>query len=292
MFGGGANTVEDGGPSDIVALINLRGVIADAASGGGGIGSKGGICFQNVRHLLEQAFALPKVLAVVLVINSPGGSPTQTNLIGSYLRSKADETKIPVYAVVEDVAASGGYWLACAADEIYIDPNSMVGSIGVIFQNVGVNGAMKKVGVEPRIITSAKNKAGLNPFLEYDKHQADIVVENMQIIHTNFVGWVKKRRGSKLKAGTDSELFSGRVFVGKEAVEMGLADGVSTLSELLKKKFPNRDDLKLIEVKRKMDGGLLGLLGHLFERSSKVLDQISETLDSMKQTAYTGQYTC
>ncbi len=283
--------MDDGGPNDIVALINLRGVIADAAGGGGGFGSKGGICFQNVRHLLEQAFALPKVLAVILVVNSPGGSPTQTNLIGSYVREKAEETKIPVYAVVEDVAASGGYWLACAADEIYIDPNSMVGSIGVIFQNVGVNGAMKKVGMEPRIITSAKNKAGLNPLLEYDKHQAEIVVQNMTIIHANFVGWVKKRRPN-IKAGKDSEIFSGRVFVGQEAVDIGLVDGVATLSELLKKKFPGQEDLKLIEVKRKMEGGLLGLLGHLFERSSRVLDQVSEALDSMKQTSSPGQYSC
>ncbi len=240
---------------------------------------------------MEQAFALPKVLAIVLVINSPGGSPTQTNLIGSFIREKAKDSKIPVFAVVEDVAASGGYWLACAADEIYIDPNSMVGSIGVIFQNVGVKGTMTKVGMEPRIITSAKNKAGLNPFLDYDKDQAEIVVSNMQIIHTNFVSWVKKRR-PKLVTGKDSEIFSGRVFVGEEAVELGLADGVCTLSELLKKKFPNREDLKLIEVKRKVDGGLLGLLGHLFERSSRVADALSDAIDSVTTNSNTSPYSC
>ncbi len=279
MFGGPA--LEDGGPSDIVALISLRGVIADAGGGGVPFGGKGGICFQHVRHILEQAFALPKVLSIVLVINSPGGAPTQTNLIASYVREKAKETKIPVYSVVEDVAASGGYWLACAADEVYIDENSMVGSIGVIFQNVGINGTMKKIGMEPRILASGKDKAGLNPMLEYDKHQADIIVQNMQIIHNNFCQWVKKRRPAV--KGKESKVFSGRVFVGKEAVAVGLADGVCTLSELLKVKYPKREDLKLIEVKRKMEGGLLGLLGHLFERSSKVLDQLSDVLEAVSQ---------
>lgn len=284
MFGG--NEVSDNGPNDIIALINLRGVIADASSGGGPFGSKGGISFQGTRHLIEQAFALPKVLAVILVINSPGGSPTQTNLIGSMVREKAEETQIPVYAIVEDVAASGGYWLACSADEIYIDPNSMVGSIGVIFQNVGVNGTMKKIGMEPRIITSGKNKAGLNPFLEYDKAQAEIVIQNMMIIHSNFKGWVKERRP---KVKDEGDIFSGRVFVGKEAQDLGLVDGVGNLSEVLKMKFPDRDDLKLIEVKKKMDGNLLGLLGPLFQRSSKVLDQISETLDQI-QLPSQGQF--
>ena len=278
MFGSKAAS-SSSDADDIVALINLRGVISDSTGGGGGFGKSGGITFQNVRHLLEQAFAIPKVLAVVLVINSPGGSPTQTNLIGSFLRSKADTTKVPVLAVVEDVAASGGYWLACAADEIYIDPNSMVGSIGVIFQNIGFHEAMKKVGIEARIITSVKNKAGLNPMMEYDKDQEQIIKENMTVVHNNFVDWVKKRRPN-LKDNKD--VFSGRVFVGEDAKEKGLVDGVATLSEMLEKKFPDREDLKLIEVKRKMDGGIWSLLGQLFGRSSHVLGQLSDTLDKIQ----------
>jgi len=236
---------------------------------------------------MEQAFAIPKCLAVVLVINSPGGSPVQTNLIGSFLRQKAENTEIPVYAVVEDIAASGGYWLACAADEIYIDPNSMVGSIGVIFQNVGFHGAMQKVGVEPRVITSVKNKAGLNPFLKFDEAQEMIVKENMMIIHDNFAGWVKSRR-AKIK-DTKDDVFTGRVFVGQEAMDRGLVDGVMTLTDLLEKKFPQREDLKLVEVKRRAEGGLLGLLGQLFERGSKVLGHVSDVFDHVQGTSQTPQ---
>ncbi len=269
---------------DIVALIYMKGVIADSSGGGGPFGKQGGVNFANIRRLVEQAFTLPGTLAAVLVINSPGGSPTQTNLIASYIRTKAEETKIPVYAVVEDIAASGGYWLACAADEIYVDPNSMVGSIGVIFQNVGVHEAMKKYGVEPRVIASSENKAGLNPFQAHDEAQEKIVLENMTVIHKNFVKWVKSRR-PKLQSSQDDENFSGRVFVGEAAVKRGLADGVATMAEMIKLKYPKRTDLKLVEVKKRPEGGLLGLMGHMFQKGSRVLQQLHETAADMRRIA-------
>ncbi len=272
--------------NDIVALINMKGVIADSSGGRGPgpFGKPGGLNFTNVRFLVENAFSLERVLCVVLIINSPGGSPTQTNLIASYVRDKAEESRTPVLALIEDIAASGGYWLACAADEIYVDSSSMVGSIGVIFQNVGVGGTMEKLGVEPRVIQSAQNKAGLHPLLQYDETQEKIVRENMAVIHGNFVSWVKSRR-PKLREEQSAENFSGRVFVGAEAVERGLADGVATLSEVLKAKYPGRTDLKLVEVKRRLEGGLLGLMGHLFQRSSKVLKQVTGFLNTVKQSA-------
>ncbi len=275
----------------MVALISLRGTIAESNGGGGLPGSSSkNINFQDVQPLIDQAFMLDGVKAIVLVINSPGGSPCQTNLISSYIRDKTEETKIPVYALVEDIAASGGFWLACAADEIYVDPNSMIGSIGVIYQSVGVNGMMQKIGVEPRIITSVDNKAGLNPMLEYDKTQAKIVKGNVDIIHNNFVDWVKERR-PKLKTKDTKQLFSGRVFVGKEAVDMKLVDGINNLTGLLHDKFPDEEDLKVIEIRKKADVGLLGMLGPLFSKSSHVLDQISVLLDTvLSQSSQTGNF--
>lgn len=274
------STTLDEASMNIVALVNLKGVIADSSGGGGPMSNSGGLSFQKVRHLLEQAFAIPQVLGVVLVINSPGGSPTQTNLIGSFIRVKAEAAKIPVYAVVEDIAASGGYWLACAADEIYVDANSTVGSIGVISQQVGLTNLMEKAGIEAKVLTSVKNKAGMNPFMDIDKKQREIVMENMQVVHDNFEEWVKERRPQLKDA--DSEVFSGRVFIGEEATRKGLADGVATLTEMLDKKFPNAKDLKLIEVKLKSEGGLSGLLGPFFGSSVRIFHQLSDMLERVQ----------
>ncbi len=293
MFGAGQ--VSPGIPNDIVTLISLRGPIVESAGGGGPFqGGASRITFQQVEPLIEQAFALEGVKAVLLAINCPGGSPVQTNMISNYIREQAEKTNIPVYALVEDLAASGGYWLACSADEIFVDPSSMVGSIGVIYQSVGASELMKNYGVEAWIITSAENKAGLSPMLEYDKTEANIIAENMGIVHDNFVEWVKNRR-PKLKKdkpkGKVPEVFSGKLFVGDEAVKLGLADGLSNLSQLLSDKFPNNDDLTLIEVKRKQDTGLFSMLGPFFESSHRVLDQIGAILDSVvTQVSEAGPY--
>ncbi len=240
--------VDDGG--HLITIIRFSGEIADDEEGAGmGLSSARSIDYNSYRRVIEEAFGVPGLLAVILIINSPGGSPVQGNLIANFIRECSVRSKTPVYAVVEDMAASAGYDLACAADEIYIDENSAVGSIGVIFMSVGVSSLLEKIGVEPRILTAGDHKAGLHPFLKEDKEEIETIKGQVHRIHTNFEGWVKSRRP---KLADDKDIFSGRVYYGKEAVKVGLADGIKSLSELVKSKFGTRDDLRLVEVKRKI----------------------------------------
>ena len=250
--------------SDVVTIVRFSGEIVDNTEdsplniGGGSMS----IDYNSYRPVIEEAFDFPNVKAVIMVVNSPGGAPTQSNLIGRHIRFKSAKTKIPVYCVVEDMAASAGYDLACSADEIYINECSAVGSIGVIFMSLGLSEVMHKYGFEGRVLTIGEHKAGLHPFLEDDDTERQIVNGHVQKIHKNFAAWIKKRRPNLSK---DKELFSGRVFIGQEAVKRGLADGVKSLSEVVDMKFKNPKDLKLIEVKRKLPPpSILELLSGFF----------------------------
>ncbi len=240
----------DADGAHIITIIRFSGEIADDEEGPPGISSSRSIDFNSYRQVIEEAFGVPELLAVLLIVNSPGGSPVQSNLIARRIREKADEKRLPVYAVVEDMAASAGYDLACAADEIYVDENSAVGSIGVIFMSVGVPGLLEKIGVEPRVLTCGDHKAGLHPFLKEDQEEVETIKSQIELVHNNFVRWVKSRRPQLVKG--DKDIFSGRVYYGKEAVDNGLADGCLSLSELVKLKFGDQEDLRLIEVKRKI----------------------------------------
>ncbi len=253
--------------SNVIALVNIRGTIQDGEDKPRGFGSENGQNFEKLRPLIEQSFELPGIVGVLLLINSPGGSPTQTNLIANFIRQKRQETGVPVYAVVEDMAASGGYWLACAADEIFVDENSMVGSIGVVSLNVGLAGTLRKYGVMPRVLVTGRNKASLHPLVDYSEAQERLIKDSMTTIQQNFTNYVKKRR-RQLRGKDGSDVFSGRVFVGRYAVRAGLADGVGTLPEVLEAKFPDRDDLQLVEVKLKRNLSLLNALTGLFSQSA------------------------
>ena len=208
-----------------VAVIRLNGMIA-AGSRMGGLNDAG------MAGLIEKAFARGKPDAVALLINSPGGSPAQSSLIAARIRRLADEKNPRVYAFVEDLAASGGYWLATAADEIWVDPNSIVGSIGVISASFGFHELMQRHGVERRVYTAGKSKSMADPFRPENPEDVKRIRALQDSIHQTFIAQVKAGRGNRLDAKTD--LFTGDIWVGQGAVDVGLADGVGHLVPKMK----------------------------------------------------------
>ena len=199
---------------------------------------------KDLEPLLEKAFT-KNIKAVALSINSPGGSPVQSALIHARIRSLAEEFKVPVYVFCEDVAASGGYWLACAGDEIYADESSVVGSIGVISAGFGFVEAIGKLGVERRVHTSGENKSILDPFQPQKQEDIDRLLSLQKDIHAAFKTLVRTRRAGKLK-GDESEMFSGAFWAGRQAQELGLIDGIGHLHDILKQKFGDKLVLKNI----------------------------------------------
>ena len=215
-------------PAPIVAVMRLQGPI--------GMGGRRGLSMERLAGPLERMFKTKGLAAVALVINSPGGSPAQSALIGARIRALAEQEKLPVYAYVEDVAASGGYWIAAAADEIIADANSIVGSIGVISAGFGFQEMIAKLGIERRLHTSGERKSLLDPFGP-EKAEDVARLKSIQIeLHGNFKDWVRARRGVKLKAD-DATLFEGEFWTGTKALELGLIDGVGDARADLRKRF-------------------------------------------------------
>lgn len=207
----------------VVPVIRLSGAI--------GAGTRG-LSDAALAPLIERAFSRGKPAAVALVINSPGGSAAQSSLIAARIRRLAEEKKVPVHAFVEDVAASGGYWLACAADDIWVDQASIVGSIGVIFASFGFPEAMAKAGIERRVVTAGRSKSFADPFLPQKAEDVERLKALQGPIHQAFIEHVKARRGARLDA--DADLFNADIWVGQGAVEVGLADGVAHVVPKLK----------------------------------------------------------
>jgi serine protease SohB len=184
---------------------------------------------------IERAFSRGKPAAVALVINSPGGSAAQSSLIAARIRRLADEKKVPVHAFVEDIAASGGYWLACAADDIWVDASSIVGSIGVIFAGFGFQDLMKRQGVERRVHTAGKSKSFADPFKPQTAEDVARIRALLSPLHDNFIAHVKARRGERLDPKAD--LFNADIWVGEAAVRLGLVDGVAHLKPKLQQLY-------------------------------------------------------
>ncbi len=228
-----------------IPTLRLSGVIASQS----GFGSTS-LSINNLEKLIEKLFSDKKSPAVAIIINSPGGSPTQSSLIAKKIIELAKEKNKSVIAFVEDVAASGGYWLACAADEIYIDQNSVLGSIGVISPGFGFVDLLKKVGIERRVYTSGKSKSFLDPFKEEKKDDIDRLKDIQEQIHDNFILYVKSRRGSKLNQSKLEEIFSGLFWVGDKAIDLGLADGIGSINQILQKKFGKKVKIKMINQKK------------------------------------------
>lgn len=216
-----------------IVVLRLSGVIAAQSNPL----MQGSLNAASVAPLIERAFSMPNAKAVLMLVNSPGGAPAQTSLIAQRIRALAEEKNIPVIAFIEDVAASGGYWLACAADEIYAEPSSIVGSIGVISAGFGFEGLMAKLGVERRLYTSGERKSFLDPFGPEREEDIARLGRIQKAIHGQFIAWVKNRRGAKLNNPDDPALWSGEFWTGEEAAALGLIDGVRDARGLLRERF-------------------------------------------------------
>jgi len=227
-------------PDPVVSVLRLHGVIGRV----GAIGS-GGLTQSGLEKTIEKAFSIKRLKAVALSVNSPGGSPVQSSLIAGHIRALSAEKDIPVYAFVEDVAASGGYWLACAADEIFADENSIIGSIGVISSGFGFVEAIKKIGVERRVHSAGKSKAILDPFQLEKPEEVEKLTSLQNEIHESFKNYVKDRRGEKLKSEGE-ELFEGDIWTGKSAEGLGLIDGLGDLRTVMKKRLGEKTKFKLV----------------------------------------------
>ena len=215
----------------IVPLIRLSGVI-------GNVGKfKQGIDLTGQEELIKKAFAVKKSPAVAISINSPGGSPVQSHLVHDFIRQQAKKNKKKVIIFAEDVAASGGYLISCAGDEIYANQSSIIGSIGVIYSSFGFTELIKKIGIQRRVYTAGKNKSTLDPFLEEKKEDIERL-KNIQLdLHKNFIEVVENSRSTKLKKDNGIELFSGEFWSGKKALELGLIDGIGNSNEVLREKY-------------------------------------------------------
>ena len=216
----------------VVSVVRLSGVIGGGSRMGGS-----GLSDASLAPVLEKAFRKGKPAAVALLVNSPGGSPVQSSLIGARIRRLAEETDTKVYAFCEDVAASGGYWLACAADEIYVDASSVVGSIGVISASFGFTGLLEKHGIERRVHTAGEDKSMLDPFRPERAEDVERLKDLQRVIHGNFIDHVKARRGTRLM---DKDLFTGEIWVGDKAVGVGLVDGIAHLVPFMKDRFGDK----------------------------------------------------
>ncbi|MFK0249392.1 S49 family peptidase [Amycolatopsis azurea] len=226
---------ERGERKDVVAVVKLHGVITPTPSPL----ARGSINLAAVESALTRAFAHERLKAVALQINSPGGAPTQSGLVAERIRQLADEKNIPVLAFAEDVAASGGYWLACAADEIYAHRTSMVGSIGVISGGFGFTGLLERFGIERRLHTAGANKSRLDPFSPEKPEDVEWLKKMHGQLHELFVDWVTERRGDRLSGSDD--LFNGDVWLGARAVELGLIDGVGSLRQVITERYPDAE---------------------------------------------------
>lgn len=226
-------------PPPLVAVVPLHGAIAAQARMGRGID------LARIEDALDQAFALRGVAAVALSVNSPGGAPVQAALIHDRVRALSAEKNVPVFAFAEDVAASGGYMLLLAGDEIYVHPASLVGSIGVIYMGFGFVEFMQKLGLERRLHTAGEHKAMLDPFLPEKAEDVERLKGIQDDIHQFFIDMVQKRRVGKL-TGAASELFSGDVWLGNKAVTLGLADGIGDLRSVMRMKMGPATRFKVI----------------------------------------------
>src|SRR5918997_5587669 len=237
----------------VVAVVRLSGAI------GAVMPLRTGLSIAGTAPALERAFSVPDLKAVALVVNSPGGSAAQSHLIFQRIRALAEEKETPVFAFVEDVAASGGYMIACAGDEIFADPSSLVGSIGVVSAGFGFERLIERLGVERRVHTAGRNKAMLDPFRPEDPEDVERLKEIQARVHEVFVGLVRARRGTRLR-GEAEQLFSGTVWAAADALALGLIDGIGDLRSVLRERFGPK--VKLVT----LSAGRSSLLSRWFNR--------------------------
>ena len=248
--------------------IRLTGIIGNAGKFNKGMDLAG------QQEILKKAFSIKKIKYVAISINSPGGSPVQSHLIYSYIRQLADKKKIKVLIFAEDVAASGGYLISCAGDEIYANSSSIIGSIGVISASFGFKELIKKMGIDRRIYTAGKNKSTLDPFV--DEKEEDIKkLKDIQLeLHADFIKVVETSRGKKLKDPETNKIFTGEFWTGASALKIGLIDGIGNADQILKEKFGEEAIIKKFEKQK-------GWLGR--KLSASIEGQLSNTLNLIEE---------
>ncbi len=228
----------------VVSVLRLSGVIGQVGP------LRAGLTMAGTAGLIERAFAPKQQAAVALIVNSPGGSPVQSALIAKRIRDLATEKKVPVFAFCEDVAASGGYWLACAADEIWADDSSIIGSIGVVSSGFGLHEFIQRHGIERRVHTAGEKKVLLDAFSP-EREDAVAHLKSIQAdIHESFKAMVRARRGARLN-GPEEDLFSGSFWAGRKALELGLIDGIGDLRSILRGRFGEKVRLRVIQEDRR-----------------------------------------
>ena len=248
----------------LVSHIKLNGII-------GNVGKfRQGIDFSGQEEMIQKAFSLKKATCVAISINSPGGSPVQSHMIYNYIRYQAKKSKKKVIVFAEDVAASGGYLIACAGDEIYANSSSIIGSIGVIYSSFGFTELIKKVGIERRVHTAGKNKSTLDPFLDEKKEDIERL-KNIQLDLHQDIKVVENSRGSKLKKD-GIELFSGEFWTGHKAKQLGLIDEIGDINQILKNKYGDDVVIKKFEKSKSW-------LSKKLSASNDQLDKITNILD-------------
>ncbi len=247
----------------IVPVVRLTGVIAQSGSLG-----RRGLSLEAIEPQLKKAFSVKRAKAVALIINSPGGSPVQSSLIGQRIRDLASRADVPVLAFCEDVAASGGYWLAASADEIFANPASVIGSIGVISAGFGFDKAIAKLGIDRRVYTAGEAKMTLDPFQAERDEEVSRLKALQADIHQQFITHVETRRGSRLKGAAD-ELFSGAFWTGQRALDLGLIDGIGECRQTLLQRFGEDTEIMQIGPKRSfLSLGLPGMSSHLVQETA------------------------
>ncbi len=267
----------------VVAVVKLNGVITPQPSPV----SRSVISLQAVESALARAFSHDRLAAVALSINSPGGAPTQSALVADRIRGLAKEKNVPVIAFCEDVAASGGYWLACAGDEVYAHGTSMVGSVGVVTASFGVDSLLERFGVERRVYTAGNAKMRLDPFSPEKTEDVEWLKGMQAELHGQFTEWVRERRGSKL-VGSDEELFSGEVWTGARAKELGLVDGLGTLRSIVQERFP---DAHMVSVEgRKPLLARLGVGGPTMRFGANPADAMQAAVESVEHRALWSRF--
>jgi signal peptide peptidase SppA len=258
----------------IVPVVRLSGAIGRVSR------FQSGLTLASVAPLLRKAFAIRTAPAVALLVNSPGGAPVQSHLIYKRIRALAEEKEKTVIVFVEDVCASGGYMIACAGDEIVVDPASIVGSIGVVTAGFGFVDAMRKVGVERRVYTSGESKVILDPFQPEKPEDVARLRAIQEEVHDHFIEIVRTRRGEVLAKDKDAEIFSGQFWSGKTGVALGLADRTGDLRSVLRERFGKKVRLRLFSTERSFLGrrgmGIGGALGATF--SEAVLSELDERM--------------
>jgi signal peptide peptidase SppA len=239
----------------IVSVLRLSGIIGRLGPVRGA-----GISLEGLERMIVRAFSQRGVKAVALTVNSPGGSPVQSALIAKRIRQLADEKKIPVYAFAEDVAASGGYWLLAAGDEVYADDSSIIGSIGVVSAGFGFSELLARHGVERRVHATGARKSMLDPFRPEDAADVERLKALQADIFAHFKDYVRARRGDKL-VGSDAELFEGDIWSGKQALALGLIDGIGDVRTVMREKFGERVKLRPLAERRGLLRRRLGIGG-------------------------------